>query len=100
VAWVSHHNGEIGEGEDVVRVVGHVSFTRVFDTDARHGRHVGNVVLEMSGWAENASGSVDLNHSHNVLGVHVQIGEGVTRRANMDSIGIGTHIDRRGDTVG
>jgi hypothetical protein len=61
---------------------------------------MGNVVLEMSRWSAKASGSVDLNHRHNVLYVHVQICEGVTGRGNRDSLCIGTHIDRRGDMVG
>jgi hypothetical protein len=61
---------------------------------------VGNVVLEMSGRATNASGHVDLNHNHNVLCVHVHIGEWVTGRGNRESLCVGTHIDRRGDRVG
>jgi hypothetical protein len=60
---------------------------------------VGDVVLEMSGWAVNASGSIDLNYSHNVFGVHVQISEWVTGRGGRDCLCVGTHIDRRGDKV-
>jgi hypothetical protein len=60
---------------------------------------VSDVVLEMSGRAAKANGSVDLKHMHNVLCVHAHISEWVTGRGDMDNICVGTHIDRRVDMM-
>jgi hypothetical protein len=60
---------------------------------------VSDIVLEMSGRAAKASGSVDLKHMRGVLCVHAQISEGVNGRGESDNISVGTHIDRQVDMM-